>query len=61
MSGECDECGEHTVDCQCNRVIKLSDSDRDYFLKTMQHPPPPNKAYKQAWKSYLNTRIDEDK
>lgn len=21
MSGECDECGEHAVDCKCNEIL----------------------------------------
>lgn len=37
MSGECDVCGEHTVDCKCE--IK------DILISTLNVPPHPKMVY----------------
>lgn len=37
MSGECENCGEHTTDCWCNKKLRL---DKNTIDRLMDMPPP---------------------
>lgn len=40
MSGECDDCGEHTVDCKCSSAFWYADfTTHGEFVKFILKPP----------------------
>lgn len=63
MSGECEKCGEHCLDCNCPTEITFQDIDTFFEkLKNGEYDPKMRRCFKcnkEFWPNYDIDKCDE--
>jgi hypothetical protein len=61
MSGECEKCGDHTMDCECNEIRSRKEefeADLKHLLRTLEllfHRKADHVDYVKSYKYFKDT------